>query len=58
MSKWTCHHKPIQNKNGGEAKMSSNTLPFYLSREMLNFMVKEVVKMKDIKSVTMLEGKK
>jgi hypothetical protein len=38
--------------------MSSNTLPFYLSREMLNFMVKEVVKMKDIKGVTMLERKK
>jgi hypothetical protein len=50
MSKWTCHHKAIQNKNGCEAKMSSNTLPFfYFSREMLNFMVKEVVKMKDIK---------
>jgi hypothetical protein len=46
MSKWTCHHKAIQNKNGCEAKMSSNTLPFFfnLSKEMQNFMVKEIVK--------------
>jgi hypothetical protein len=29
MSKWTCHHKAIQNKNGCEAKMSFNTLPFF-----------------------------
>jgi hypothetical protein len=24
------HHKAIQNKNGCEAKMSSNTLPFFI----------------------------